>query len=154
MLLLKHPEDRAEDVFESMAYYYSTGTCHCMGTGGGSTRATYGRATYCIASSGLLCGLSESASLELPTRSAPRDWVCAVRGGTGYLVLRPKIERRKNNNGARFKFTVIGVTSHELTSKILLSLQSQRVAGPPSESSETATIHYDWVLRAMEIIFA
>jgi hypothetical protein len=47
MLLLEHPEDRVEDVFESMAYYYKTGTCHCVGSSGGSTRATHGRATCC-----------------------------------------------------------------------------------------------------------
>jgi hypothetical protein len=42
MLLLEHSDDLVENVFESMAYYYKTGTCHCVGSNGESTGATHG----------------------------------------------------------------------------------------------------------------
>jgi Heterokaryon incompatibility protein (HET) len=146
LLRIENPEqqDRAIDLLDGMSYFYKTGSCLCTQD-----------KTWCIARTGFPCQRSTSGPSELPSLSLPGDWVCAVRGGTGYLILRPK---RDGVNGSRptrqDKFSLIGVTSYTLTSKILSKVRSQQVARTISESSLSTTIGCDWVFRAMEIIVA
>jgi hypothetical protein len=145
MLCLERPEeqDRAIDLLEGMSYYYRTDGCRCMGS-----------PTYCIANYGLPCNLSKSASSGLPTLSAPGDWVCAVRGGTGYLVLRPRLDKHSRAGKPRYVFSLIGVTSYTLTGKILSKLRPPKLKFAPTEVSLSTTAWHDWIFRAMEIIVA
>lgn len=145
MLCLERPEeqDQVIDMLEAMSYYYRTGACHCTGA-----------PTYCIANDGLPCNLSRSAPSELPTLSVSSDWVCAVRGGTGYLVLRPKLNKLPLVGRPRYVFTLIGVTSYTLTGRILSALRPPKLNLAPTEVSLSTTIWHDWIFRAMEIIVA
>jgi hypothetical protein len=139
MLAIERPEDRdtVADLYASMSYYYGTEACHCME-----------KPTPCIARTGLPCQLSSTGSSDLPALSASRDWVCAVQGGTGFLVLRPRLDK----SGTRDVFTLIGVTSYTLTSSILLSMRSEQQARARSESSWSTALSFDWSPRALEII--
>ena len=128
--------DQVTDLIASMSFYYKTGACRCMKA-----------PTYCAASVEIPCELSSTASSELPAKSAPGDWVCAVQGGTGFLVLRPRLDRSYGPCMARYVFTLIGVTSYTLTGSILLAL------GAGSEVS-MSSLSYDCIYRAMEIIIA
>ena len=138
MLMIERPEerDRVTDLIASMSVYYNTGACRCMKG-----------PTYCAAKVGIPCELSNTASSELPTNSAPGDWVCAVQGGTGFLILRPRLKKSYGPSTERYVFTLIGVTSYTLTGKILLAL---RAGSEVSMSS----LSYDCIFRAMEIIVA
>jgi hypothetical protein len=144
MLCLERPEkqDQVIDLLEGMSYYYRTRACRCMGV-----------PTYCIANDGLLCNLSRSAPSGLPTLSAPRDWVCAVRGGTGYLILRPRLDKLPRVGRPRYVFSLIGVTSYTLTGRILSALRPPQLNLAPTEVS-LSTAWHDWDFRAMEIIVA
>jgi hypothetical protein len=145
MLSLERPEeqDHATGMVEAMSYYYRTGRCRCTGS-----------RTYCIANKGLPCNLSTSAVSELPTLSAPRDWVCAVQGGTGYLVLRPKLDKLSRARRARYVFTLVGVTSYTLTGRILSALRPPQLNLAPTEITSSSTNWPDWIFRAMELIIA
>jgi hypothetical protein len=147
MLAIERPEerDRAVDLLASMSHYYKTGACRCMGMGS---------PTFCIAKTGIPCQLPRSESLDLPALSAPGDWLCAVQGGTGYLVLRPRLDKPDSAGTARYVFTLIGVTSHTLTSSIVLSTRREQQARARSDSSWSTALGFDWNFRAMEIILA
>jgi hypothetical protein len=117
MLMIERPKerDRVTDLIASMLYYYKTGACRCMEG-----------PTYCAAKVGIPCELSSTASSELPAKSAPGDWVCAIQGGTGFLVLRPGLNKSYGSSRARIVFTLIGVTSYTLTGSILMALRSEQ----------------------------
>ena len=145
MLCLDRPEeqDRVIDLLEGMSYYYKTDGCRCMGA-----------PTSCIGNYGLSCNLSGSALSELPTLSAPGDWVCAVRGGTGYLVLRPRLDKPNCPGKPRYVFSLVGVTSYTLTGRILSALRPPKLDLARTEVSLSTTTWQDWIFRAMEIIVA
>jgi hypothetical protein len=145
MLCLERPEeqDRVIDLLEGMSYYYKTDGCRCMGA-----------PTSCIGNYGLSCNLSGSALSELPTLSAPGDWVCAVRGGTGYLVLRPRLDKPNRPGKPRYVFSLVGVTSYTLTGRILSALRPPKLDLARTEVSLSTTTWQDWIFRAMEIIVA
>ena len=148
MLRIERPDERDQvtDLIASMSYYYKTGACRCMES-----------PTYCAAEVGIPCKLSSTASSELPAQSAPGDWVCAVRGGTGLLVLRPRLQESHNPSMPRCVFTLIGVTSYTLTGSILMALGSEQSNGARSARSDVSnatSLSYDCIFRAMEIIVA
>ena len=144
MLKIERPDerDRVTDLIASMSFYYETGACHCNEG-----------PTHCVAKVGIPCGLSSTASSDLPAKSAPGDWICAVRGGTGFLVLRPRLDRSYGPSTTRYVFTLIGVTSYTLTGSILLALRSENSNRARSEVSMSSP-SYDCIYRAMEIIVA
>lgn len=145
LLAIERPEDRDGVAYlhASMSYYYATGGCRCGK-----------KPTRCIAEAGLPCLLSSTSSSDLPALSAPRDWVCAVKGGTGFLVLRPWLDKAGGAGTRRYVFTLIGVTSYALTSSILLSMRPEQQTHARSESSWSTALSIDWNPRAMEIILA
>jgi hypothetical protein len=145
MLNLTRSEGRDQviDLLEGMSYYYKTGACRCTGF-----------PTYCIANGGLACNVSKSAPSELPALAAPGDWVCAVRGGTGYLILRPRPDNLRRSCKPRYVFSLIGVTSYTLTKRILSALRPPQLINHALTEVSLSTAWNDWDFRAMEIIVA